>query len=86
MTTLNISLPDSMQTFINEKVSQGGYATPSDYIRQLVSEDQKRVAGNRLESLVLEGLDSGEAKELTSQDWDELKRRVWNRHTEGNPA
>jgi antitoxin ParD1/3/4 len=86
MTTLSVSLPDSMQTFIDEKVSQGGYATASDYIQQLVSEAQKRAAWDRLESLVLEGLNSGEAKEMTSEDWEELKRRVWERHAKGNPA
>ena len=37
MTTLNISLPDSMRTFIDQKVAQGGYSIASEYIRQLVT-------------------------------------------------
>ena len=36
MTTLNISLPDAMRTFIEETVSKGGYSTASEYIRWLV--------------------------------------------------
>ena len=44
MTTLNVPLPDSMRAFIDQKVAQGGYSTASEYIRQLVREDQKRAA------------------------------------------
>ena len=40
MTTMNISLPDSMRAFIEQKVAQSGYSTASEYIRQLVREDR----------------------------------------------
>jgi putative addiction module CopG family antidote len=36
MTTLNISLPESMRMYIEETVTSGGYSTASEYIRQLV--------------------------------------------------
>ena len=82
MTTMNISLPDSMRTFIEQKVAQGGYSTASEYVRQLVREDQKRAAQERLEALLLEGIESGPAHEMTADDWNELRRRVWQRHAE----
>lgn len=82
MTTMNISLPDSMRAFIEEKVAQGGYSTASEYIRQLVREDQKRAAQERLEALLLEGIESGPSREMTPNDWEELRRRVWQRHAE----
>ena len=82
MTTLNISLPDSMRAFIEQKVAQGGYSTASEYIRQLVREDQKHAAQQRLEALLLEGLDSGPSREMTRDDWEELRRRVWQRNAE----
>jgi antitoxin ParD1/3/4 len=76
MTTMNISLPDSMRAFIEQKVTQGGYSTASEYIRQLVREDQKQAAQQRLEALLIEGLDSGPAKEMTAADWEERRRRL----------
>jgi antitoxin ParD1/3/4 len=82
MTTLNISLPDSMRAYVDQQVAGGGYSTASEYIRQLVREDQKRAAQERLETLLMEGIESGPAKEMTSADWDELRRRVWQRHAE----
>jgi antitoxin ParD1/3/4 len=83
MTTMNISLPDSMRTFIEQKIAQGGYSTASEYIRQLVREDQKRAAQERLETLLMEGIESGPSREMTADDWEELRRRVWQRHAEG---
>ena len=70
MTTLNISLPDSMRAFIEQKVAQGGYSTASEYVRQLVRDDQKRAAQERLETLLMEGLESGTPHEMTAADWE----------------
>ena len=82
MTTLNISLPESMRTYIEDTVTRGGYSTASEYIRQLVREDQKRAAKERLEVLLMEAIESGPSREMTAADWDDLQRRVWQRHAE----
>jgi antitoxin ParD1/3/4 len=74
MTTMNISLPDSMRAFIEQKVPQGGYSTASEYIRQLVREDQKRAAQERLETLLMEGINSGERIEGGPDYW--VKKRA----------
>ena len=76
MTTLNISLPDSMRTFIEQKIAQGGYSTVSEYIRQLVRDDQKRAAKERLEALLMEGINSGPAVEITDEYWAEKKAKL----------
>lgn len=73
MTTLNLSLPKAMRSFIEKRVSEGEYSTASEYIRELVRKDQKRKADDLLEALLLEGLDSGKLIEVTDQ-W--MKRRT----------
>ena len=73
MTTVNISIPDSMKTFIDEQVAKGGYSTTSEYIRQLLRQEAERVTQARLEALLLEGLDSGEPIEI-NDDWWQQKR------------
>lgn len=83
MTTLNISLPDSMQTYIDEKVAAGDYGNTDEYIRQLIRADQKAAAKERLELLLMEGIESGPSREMTSEDWEELRRRVRQRQAEG---
>ena len=79
MTTLNISLPEAMRAFIDEQIAKGGYITASEYIRQLVRAAQKRQAQERLEELLLEGLDSGEPTPMTAQDWDDIRRQALER-------
>ena len=34
MTTLNISLPDGMKKLVDERVTQGGFASHSEYVAQ----------------------------------------------------
>lgn len=43
MTTLNISLPDNMKTWINQRVTGGDYSNISDYIRSLIRRDQEQL-------------------------------------------
>ena len=47
MTTLNISLPDNMKTWISQRVTGGDYSNISDYIRSLIRRDQEQLQANR---------------------------------------
>ena len=76
MTTLNISLPDSMRAFIDEQIAQGGYSTASEYIRDLIRQAQKQAAQEKLDSLLIEGLESGESIEVTDEWWQEKQERL----------
>lgn len=75
MTSMNVSLPQDLKEYV-EKQSEAGYSTPSEYVRELIREDQKRRAKERLDALLLAGLDSGEALRATPAFWDELKREA----------
>ncbi len=73
MTTLNISLPESMREFINQQIDSGGYSTASEYIRHLIRQDQEKAEKKQIEKLLLEGLNSGKPVEITD-DWWSQKR------------
>ena len=77
--TIHISLPDPLKQYMDERVTEGKYSTLSDYVRVLVREDQKRHAEERLEKLLLEGLESGRGAEYGSQEWDALWERIHSR-------
>ncbi len=81
MTTITISLPETMKEFINEQVSGSGFGTVSEYLRGLIRDDQKRQAQARLEQLLLEGLASPKS-EWTKQDWTDMRNEVIRRHGE----
>jgi len=58
MSTMNISLPDSLKSFVDEQVDQRGYVTSSEYVRELIRRDQDRLY---LRSLLLAGAESAPA-------------------------
>ena len=76
METMNVALPESMKHFVQERVSEGGYSSVSEYIRDLIRADQKRNAHERIDTLLLEGLDSGKPLAVTPEYWEEKKRRL----------
>jgi antitoxin ParD1/3/4 len=80
MTSLNISLPQALKDYLESQVKEGGYSTPSEYIRTLVREDQKRRAEQTLEALLLEGINSGKPIEITSEYWEEKRRQLIQRN------
>ncbi|HLJ56876.1 MAG TPA: type II toxin-antitoxin system ParD family antitoxin [Chthonomonadaceae bacterium] len=75
MSSMNISLPETLRSYVEEQTTLGGYGTVSEYLRELIREDRKRKAEERLEALLLEGLDSGESVPVTPDYW----RNVWER-------
>jgi len=80
MTSLNISLPSSLKEFVETQVQESGFSTPSEYIRNLVRDDQKRRAEEKLEALLLEGLNSGEPIEITPEYWEKKRTQLIERH------
>jgi len=74
LTEVNISLPLSMKTFIDEVVAEGGYSTASEYVRELI-EDAKRKSQEEIEQRLLEALESGPATPMTKEDWEAIKQR-----------
>lgn len=73
MTTLTISLPESLKLFIDREVETKGYGNVSEYVRGLLREAQASEADARLEALLLEGLAEGEDIPLSSAFWNELR-------------
>jgi len=58
MTTVTISLPDSLKAFIDTQLATKGYGNVSEYFRSLLRDAQAKEQDARLEALLLEGLAS----------------------------
>lgn len=72
-TTMNISLPDALRAFVEEEVSERGYASASEYVRELVRE---RKAKKDLEGRLLAALDDDDLGEFGAEFFDELRDKV----------
>jgi putative addiction module CopG family antidote len=73
MATIHISLPDEMQEWVEHEVQAGGFATPSDYVQELLREAKVR---QELETQLIAGLDSGEPQKATPQWWADLHLEI----------
>jgi antitoxin ParD1/3/4 len=56
--------------------ASGGYGNTSEYIRELIRQDRKKKAEEKLEKLLIEGLDSGEPVEITPEYWERKRREL----------
>jgi antitoxin ParD1/3/4 len=76
---MNIALPESMKHFVQERVTAGGYSSVSEYVRELIRADQKRKVEERIDTLLLEGMETGQPIPVTEEYWDEKKRKLTER-------
>lgn len=73
MGSMNISLPDPLKAYVDEQVTQRGYGTSSEYVRELIRKDQDR---HRLRSLLLEGAASEPGATADAAFCDQLRERA----------
>jgi antitoxin ParD1/3/4 len=88
MTTVTISLPESLKEFIDRQLATKGYGNVSEYFRSLLREAQQEEEDARLEALLLEGLAGGADIPLTREFWKELKteaRQIRDKHKARKP-
>ena len=73
MSTMNISLPDQLKNFVDERVTSSGYGTSSEYLRELIRRDQDRL---RLRGLMLDAASSVISGEADKAYFDHLRSKV----------
>ncbi len=73
MVTMTITLSDALNNFVDEQVSQGGYVSSSEYVRDLLRREQGRL---QLRSMLLDGINSGPAGVADDAYFDDLKQKV----------
>ena len=55
MTTMNVSPPDELTGFVDERVDRSGYGSTSEYVRHSIRRARER---QQLRELIVEGLES----------------------------
>ena len=76
MAQLNVSIPEGLKNHVDGVVANGNYASPSDYIRDLIRQDQdeaERLA--RLRSAIDRGVNSPDGTKTMKQIYDENRSR-----------
>lgn len=77
---MNIALTDELTAFVEEEVKSGNYGNTSEFFRDLLRERKKQRAQEKLEELLLEGLNSGEPIAVTPEYIKEKLERLLAKH------
>lgn len=70
---MNISLPDALKEFVETQVTERGYSNSSEFVRELIRQEQSR---GQLRSLIVDGMTSGPGSEVDQAYFDRLRDRV----------
>ena len=70
---MNISLPNSLKSFVDQQVSERGYGTSSECVRELIRKDQDR---QRLRGVLLAGAATAPASPADAAYFEGLRDRV----------
>lgn len=79
MATMNVSLPDPLKQFVDEEVREGGFASISDYIRDLIRQRQREKAAAFLRQLIAEGMASGPSEPVTAETFEQMRKELRER-------
>lgn len=70
---MNVSLPDELRNFVDDRVRESGYASTSEYVRDLIRRDRDR---QHLRQLIVEGLQSEVAGPADEAYFESLRQRT----------
>jgi antitoxin ParD1/3/4 len=71
MATMNVSVPDTLKSFVETQVETEGYGTSSEYIRQLIRKDRQRA---HLRALIMVGVESETVAAVVDDAFWEARR------------
>jgi antitoxin ParD1/3/4 len=73
MSTMNISLPETLKAFVDDQIAERGYGTSSEYVRELIRKDQD---AQQLRRLLLDGAGSAPGAPADAGYFDALRKRA----------
>lgn len=74
--TMNISLPDELRAFVDQQVSEHGFGSTSEYVRDLI---RKQRDIEKLRALLLEGANSPVEGVMDDAWFASLRKRAHTR-------
>lgn len=77
---LNIRLPETLEPFLKDQAIATGFSNESEYVQSLILREQRRLAQQvKVDALLIEGLDSGDAIEATDDWWAQKRAQISDR-------
>lgn len=71
--TMNVSLPADLKTWLDEQVRIGGFGTASEYVRDLLRRARDRQARRDVDELLLEAINEKPAIPVDAKDFARIR-------------
>jgi antitoxin ParD1/3/4 len=75
ITSLHVSLPEDLKEFVRQEAAEGGYSTPSEFVRSLLREKRAEKLRRRIDAALEQSLETP-AEEVTPEYLGELRREA----------
>jgi antitoxin ParD1/3/4 len=72
-------LPDYLKAFVDGEIDGLRHTSASAFLFHLVQQAYMRKHSDRIDKLLLEGLNSGPATPMTKEDWAGIRQRISER-------
>jgi len=77
MATMNVSLPETMKSWVESNARSGRYSNSSDYVRDLIRRDHDRAAMiANMQERVAEGINSGAGNHSMNELREIARKRI----------
>jgi antitoxin ParD1/3/4 len=73
MSTMNVSLPDELKSYVDQQVGDGGYGSTSEYVRDLIRRDKDR---QHLRRVLLDGAASSQGPVADGSYFTSVRDRI----------
>ena len=73
MSTMNVSLPDELKSYVDKQVGDGGYGSTSEYVRELIRRDKDR---QQLRTILLDGAASSQGPVADATYFTSVRERI----------
>jgi len=76
MASLNVNMPKDLRDYVDRRTAEGGFGTPTEYVRHLIRRDKETDTEREFERLVLEGIKSGRSRTDPRRFLARLHKRI----------
>lgn len=84
MSTISLTLPDPLKEFVEARAAERGFADAGEYVQELIRLERERCAKERLEELLIEGLNSGEPIPINDEWFEKKRARLLASHSQSS--
>ena len=82
MSTMNISLPDELKAFVDQRIQADGYGLSSEYMRELIRRDKDR---QQFRQYLLDGMNAPAAGAMDADHFASLHVQAKNQPAKNRP-